>query len=325
MAATFTDYFAAIGIGSGCEYAATAACAGYRSANPTQAAQAAYREMGVPARPMPFIDFQGDKDTTVPPINADQRVQRWLFTNDLADDGAADPSVATEPASTSSGGSGSRPYTVSTYSDKTKNDLGGFSRPRHRQCLVGRERVAALFRLGRTRRDRRHVRVLQRNPDPSPSARRPRRPPVNQPTPTPRPFPTPPAPSPPPRPEPNQPPGAAPVPTDGHVRVPAVSKLRLPTAGSSSRCQARDRRRCGSSDRSPAIVRRSPQVAATALATRPGARIARTVANAGRISIAMPKRIHGHRLPRGRYRAMVTPADRAGRTGNSRTLAVVMR
>ena len=124
MAATYPDYFAAIGIGSGCEYAATATCAGYQSADPTQAAQAAYREMGARAHPMPFIDFQGDKDTTVPPINADQRVQQWLLTNDLADDGAANRSVATKPASTSSGGSGSRPYTISTYSDKAKNELG---------------------------------------------------------------------------------------------------------------------------------------------------------------------------------------------------------
>ena len=48
------------------------------------------------------------------------------------------------------------------------------------------------------------------------------------------------------------------------------------------------------------------------------------MAKAGRITIAVPKRVHGHRLPRGHYRAMVTPADPAGRAGNSRTLAVVM-
>jgi hypothetical protein len=49
------------------------------------------------------------------------------------------------------------------------------------------------------------------------------------------------------------------------------------------------------------------------------------VAKAGRIAIALPKNVRGHRLPRGRYRAVVTPADRAGRTGSSRTLALVMR
>ncbi len=89
MAATYPDYFAAIGIGSGCEYAATAACAGYKSADPAQAGRQAYKEMGARARPMPFIAFQGDADTTVPPANADQLVQQWLLTNDLADDGAA--------------------------------------------------------------------------------------------------------------------------------------------------------------------------------------------------------------------------------------------
>jgi hypothetical protein len=55
------------------------------------------------------------------------------------------------------------------------------------------------------------------------------------------------------------------------------------------------------------------------------ATISRRVAKAGRIAIAMPTRIHGHRLPRGRYHATVTPADPAGRTGTSRTLVVVMR
>ena len=80
--------------------------------------------MGARAHLMPFIDFQGDKDTTVPPVNADQRVQQWLLTNDLADDGTANRSVATTAASTASGGSGSRTYTISTYRDKAKNELG---------------------------------------------------------------------------------------------------------------------------------------------------------------------------------------------------------
>ena len=46
--------------------------------------------------------------------------------------------------------------------------------------------------------------------------------------------------------------------------------------------------------------------------------------NAGRITITVPKRVHGHRLPRGHYRATITPADPAGHTGTSRTLVVVM-
>jgi hypothetical protein len=53
--------------------------------------------------------------------------------------------------------------------------------------------------------------------------------------------------------------------------------------------------------------------------------VARTVSKASHITIAVPKRAHGRRLAHGRYRALVTSADAAGRTGNSRTLAVVMR
>ena len=62
MAATYPDHFAAIGVGSGCEYAATATCAGYKSADPDQAGRAAYREMGPRARLVPLIAFQGDND-----------------------------------------------------------------------------------------------------------------------------------------------------------------------------------------------------------------------------------------------------------------------
>ena len=127
MAATYPDLFAAIGVGSGCEYAATATCAGYKSADPVQAAQAAYREMGSRARPMPFIAFEGDADTTVPPVNADQLVQQWLLTDDLADDGAANGSVPSIPATTTQGQSpGGQSYTVRTYVDSHHADLAQY-------------------------------------------------------------------------------------------------------------------------------------------------------------------------------------------------------
>jgi hypothetical protein len=51
----------------------------------------------------------------------------------------------------------------------------------------------------------------------------------------------------------------------------------------------------------------------------------RTAAKAGRIAIAQPKTVHGRRLPRGRYRAVVTPADTAGRAGRSQILKLVLR
>jgi poly(hydroxyalkanoate) depolymerase family esterase len=127
MAATYPDLFAAIGVGSGCEYAATAACAGYKSADPVQAARQAYTEMGSRARPMPFIAFQGSADTTVPPVNADQLVQQWLGTADLADDAAQNRSVRTFAAKTTRGRSaGGRSYTVRTYVDKQRAVLAQY-------------------------------------------------------------------------------------------------------------------------------------------------------------------------------------------------------
>ena len=127
MAATYPDLFAAIGIGSGCEYASGAACAGYKSADPATAAAAAYREMGSRARPMPFIAFEGDADKTVPPVNADQLVQQWLVTNDMADDGAKNSSITTRASKTRYGQvSGGRSYTTRSYLDKARNELAQY-------------------------------------------------------------------------------------------------------------------------------------------------------------------------------------------------------
>jgi poly(hydroxyalkanoate) depolymerase family esterase len=124
LGATHPDIFAAIGIGSGCEYAATATCAGYKSADPVQAGQQAYKEMGANAREMPMITFAGDADTTVPPVNADQLVEQWLVTNDLADDATLDGSVSTRPAKATRGRSpGGESYTVRSYVDKSRNEL----------------------------------------------------------------------------------------------------------------------------------------------------------------------------------------------------------
>jgi hypothetical protein len=43
------------------------------------------------------------------------------------------------------------------------------------------------------------------------------------------------------------------------------------------------------------------------------------------MAITRPKKVRGHRLPRGRYRAVVTPADPAGHAGTSKTVAFVLR
>ncbi|MDX6584594.1 MAG: hypothetical protein QOI10_3778, partial [Solirubrobacterales bacterium] len=124
MAATYPDLYAAAGIGSGCEYAATAACAGYKSSDPVQAGKQAYAAMGSHARAMPVILFEGDKDTTVPPVNAQQLVQQWQMTDDLADDAAANGSIPVQPTSVAPGQvPNGHAYTVTTYSDGHSSEL----------------------------------------------------------------------------------------------------------------------------------------------------------------------------------------------------------
>jgi poly(hydroxyalkanoate) depolymerase family esterase len=124
MGATFPDLYAAIGVGSGCEYAATATCAGSKSADPAKAAAAAHKEMGSYARTMPVIAFSGDKDTTVPPVNADQLVQQWQLTADLADDATANGSIPSSPTKSVDGQVPSgRSYTVRYYADAQAHEL----------------------------------------------------------------------------------------------------------------------------------------------------------------------------------------------------------
>jgi poly(hydroxyalkanoate) depolymerase family esterase len=123
MAATYPDLFAAAGIESGCEYAATATCAGYKSSDPAQAGQQAATAMGPYRRAMPVILFQGDQDQIVPPANADQIVEQWKTTDDLADDGAKNGSMSTFPKTTFGQVKNGRSYTVKSYSDGHKNEL----------------------------------------------------------------------------------------------------------------------------------------------------------------------------------------------------------
>jgi poly(hydroxyalkanoate) depolymerase family esterase len=127
MAYTYPDLYAAAGVGSGCEYGAGAACAGWRSADPVQAGQAAYKAMGRFARPMPFVVFQGDADTTVPPVNADQLVRANQVAADWADDGAFNGSIPTAPTNVVNGQvPGGRSYTTSYYSDAQGHELGQY-------------------------------------------------------------------------------------------------------------------------------------------------------------------------------------------------------
>jgi poly(hydroxyalkanoate) depolymerase family esterase len=118
MSATYPDVFAAAGIGSGCEYAAGAECAGHQSADPEGAGREAHKAMGAHARVMPVIVFQGEEDTTVPVINAQQLVEQWQATNDWADNGARDGSIPAAPSDIVKGAvPNGRSYTVAHYSD----------------------------------------------------------------------------------------------------------------------------------------------------------------------------------------------------------------
>ena len=127
MAVTYPDLYAAVGINSGCEYSAGAACAGSQSADANQAAQRAYRAMGQYARAIPFIVFQGDQDNTVPPVNAKQLVQSNLVIADLADDAKANGSVPSHPMKTSFGRSpGGQFYTTQVYSNGHGGELGQY-------------------------------------------------------------------------------------------------------------------------------------------------------------------------------------------------------
>jgi poly(hydroxyalkanoate) depolymerase family esterase len=315
MGATYPDYFAAIGIGSGCEYAATAACAGYRSADPTQAGRAAYTEMGPRARPMPFIAFQGDQDTTVPPANGDQLVQQWLLTDDLADDGAANGSVSSKAATTySSFASAGRPYTVSTYKNNAQAELatywlvhgmnhawsgGDGSQPYSDPS--GPDATTAMYEFFM-----RHPAMSLTRPAP-PAVRKPDGAPSSG---TERP--------------------GAPGSKASQAGVPTVSKLKLSRgrivftiSGAGSATLRLQRRVAGVPRQGRCVPGAQKRRRCTRYSTR--VRIVRTVAKATRVAIALPKQVRGHRLPGGHYRVGVTPADPAGRTGSSRTLALVMR
>jgi poly(hydroxyalkanoate) depolymerase family esterase len=307
MAATYPDYFAAIGIGSGCEYAATATCAFYKSADPTQAAVQAYKEMGPRARPMPFIAFQGDADNTVPPVNADQLVQQWTLTDDMADDGVANGSVSSNPAKTSMGFAPGRFYTVSTYDDSHRAELaqywlirgmthawsGGdasqsFSDP------SGPDETAAMYGFFVNH--------------PAPGLTRPAPPPAPQ----------------------QSPQQSQPAASNAKREVPRVSKLKLShgrivftISGPGSVTLRLQRRVLGQPKNGRCVAGKHKRRTCTRYSTR--AKIVRTVAKAGRIAIKQPKKVRGHRLPPGHYRAVVTPADPTGQTGRSRTVAFVMR
>lgn len=123
MGAAYPDLYAAVGVGSGCEYDG-APCSAAGGTDPTLAGTAAFQEMGARAREMPVLVFQGDSDVVVAPINAFQDIRQWQVTADWADDGSLDGSVPSEPQSTVDGQvPGGESYTVSRYVDGSGVEL----------------------------------------------------------------------------------------------------------------------------------------------------------------------------------------------------------
>jgi poly(hydroxyalkanoate) depolymerase family esterase len=304
MAATYPDLFAAIGIGSGCEYAATAACAGYQSADPVQAGQRAYKEMGSHVRQMPFIAFEGDADTTVPPINAEQLVEQWLVTDDLADDASLNGSVPRVPASTTQGQApGGRSYTVRTYVDHRRAELAQYwvvhgmnhawsggdpSQPN--ADASGPDETAAMYAF------------FMSHPAPPPPATRPAS-----------------------TPKPGAPTGASRT-----SAVPTVSKAKLShgqvvftISGRGSATLLLQHGVPGNMEKGLCVAGKSKRHGCMKYST--AAKIVRRAQQAGQMVITRPRKSHGHRLPRGRYRVVVTASDAAGHAGNSQTLEFVLR
>ena len=117
MGATYPDLYAAVGVGSGCEYDGLP-CVGWQGPDPTLTGRLAYAAMGTRARMMPAIVFQGDADSIVAPANAPLIVREWQVTDDYADDGSLNGSVPTAPTGFTNGVSpGGRFYTLTTYGD----------------------------------------------------------------------------------------------------------------------------------------------------------------------------------------------------------------
>jgi poly(hydroxyalkanoate) depolymerase family esterase len=123
MAATYPDMFAAVGVGSGCEYNGLP-CVGSPGPAASQTGQEAYEAMGSYARVMPAIVFQGDSDDIVAPANGPLIVNEWQVTDNYALDGSATGAIPTTPLSVSNGvSSGGQSYTVTHYGDQNGNDL----------------------------------------------------------------------------------------------------------------------------------------------------------------------------------------------------------
>lgn len=81
MAVAYPDIFAASSLIAGCEYP----CDPTAARTPEESAEAALTEMGIRARSVPTILWQGTADTAVPPSTVDRIVGQWASVDNIDD------------------------------------------------------------------------------------------------------------------------------------------------------------------------------------------------------------------------------------------------
>ncbi|TYR81680.1 PHB depolymerase family esterase [Priestia megaterium] len=103
MGVTYPELFSGIGVAAGLEYQAALnvfnayAAMANQGPSPVKQGRIAYQQMGRRAKPLPVIVFHGNADSTVNLANADQVVQQWITTNNLAYNGKVDGWINDKP------------------------------------------------------------------------------------------------------------------------------------------------------------------------------------------------------------------------------------
>jgi poly(hydroxyalkanoate) depolymerase family esterase len=104
LGATYPDMYAAVGVHSGLAYkAGQSPFSAWRAMksggpNPRRRVPLAFLDPSAAARVMPLIVFHGDEDETANAANADQLLDQWAWSNDLADDGVENGTISDRPA-----------------------------------------------------------------------------------------------------------------------------------------------------------------------------------------------------------------------------------
>lgn len=103
MGVTYPELFSGIGVAAGLEYQAALnvfnayAAMANQGPPPVRQGRVAHQVMGKRAKPMPVIVFHGNADSTVNVLNADQVVEQWITTNNLAFDGKVEGWIDHKP------------------------------------------------------------------------------------------------------------------------------------------------------------------------------------------------------------------------------------